>query len=188
VDDLTSVPPDLPRPLDDGRASGLLGRHVPAIPLSDSRGDQVRLDDRQAPTTVVFAYPLIADPRKGPPGGLVEWTRIPGARGCTAEACGYRDRYEGFEEIGARLFGLSTQDPAWQHEASDRLGLPYELLADRGLAFSRALGLPRWRYRGRTYLKRLTFVIKEGKIVWVEYPVFPPEADAERVLHWLRAA
>ena len=183
-----SVPPDLPRPLDDGGAAGLLGRHVPITPLFDSRGDPVRLDAPDAPTTVVFVFPLIADSREGPPGGLVEWTRIPGARGCTAEACGYRDRYEGFEEIGAKLFGLSAQDSTWQREAMSRLGLPYELLSDRDLAFSRALGLPTWRYRVGKYLKRLTFVVKGGKIVWVEYPVFPPGADAERVLQWLRAA
>jgi peroxiredoxin len=185
--ELATVPPDLPRPVDDGRAAGLVGRLVPAIPLLGSRGIPVRLDNRRDRLNVVFVYPHMADPREGPPGGLDEWTQIPGARGCTAEACGYRDRFGDLRRIGAKVYGLSTQDGAEQRDAIDRLHLPYELLSDRDLVFASALDLPTWQHRGQTFLARLTLVVKRGRIAWVEYPVFPPDRDADRVLEWLTA-
>jgi hypothetical protein len=35
-------------------------------------------------------------------------------------------------------------------------------------------------------LKRLTLLIRAGRIEGCFYPVFPPDADAGRVLAWLR--
>jgi peroxiredoxin len=40
------------------------------------------------------------------------------------------------------VFGLSTQDTAYQHEARDRLHLPFELLSDEPQVFSGAARLP----------------------------------------------
>jgi peroxiredoxin len=155
------------------------------LPATD--GSDVRLDEYDAQTTVVFAYPRTGRPGEEPPGGREAWEAIPGASGCTAEACGYRDHFAEYRQLGVRVFGLSTQGPAYQREAANRLALPYPLLSDERLQLAQALGLPHWSYRGVTLLRRLTFVVRNGVIAWVEYPVFPPEDDADRVLGWLRA-
>ena len=168
-------------------AGHLVGAALPRISLPATDGSDVRLDEYDAQTTVVFAYPRTGRPGEEPPGGREAWEAIPGAAGCTAEACGYRDHFAEYRQLGVRVFVLSTQGPAYQREAANRLALPYPLLSDERLQLAQALGLPHWSYRGVTLLRRLTFVVRNGVIAWVEYPVFPPEDDADRVLGWLRA-
>jgi peroxiredoxin len=185
-DDLASLPPDLPVPADDGATDHLKGTVVPAIELVSTDGDRVRLDDREAPRTVVFAYPRTGRPDEDFPGGLNAWNAIPGARGCTPQACAYRDRFDGFEVLGVRVFGLSTQSTDYQREAVHRLHLPYALLSDDTLRFVGALNLPRFEHAGLTLLKRHTLVIDRGRIEHVFYPVFPSDRDAETVLEWLQ--
>lgn len=85
------------------------------------------------------------------------------------------------------MFGLSTQDTAYQQEAARRLHLPFPLLPDEGLALARALGLPTFEADGQTLLRRVTLILRDGVIEHVFYPVFPPDRNAAEVLAWLRA-
>jgi peroxiredoxin len=186
TDDLLNLPADLAIPVDDGATDHLNGVVVPAIELPSTDGDRVRLDDREAARTVLFVYPRTGRPDEDFPGGLDAWNAIPGARGCTPQACAYRDRFDGFTALGVRVFGLSTQATDYQHEAVERLHLPYALLSDEGLRFAAALNLPRFAHAGLTLLKRHTLVIDRGRIEHVFYPVFPSDRDAETVLEWLR--
>ena len=116
-----------------------------------------------------------------PPG----WDAIPGARGCTPETCGFRDHYQEMTALGAEVLGISTQSPEEQREMVDRLHVPYEVLSDSGLALTRALNLPHFTIEGRTFIKRLTLILRQGRIVHVFYPIFPPNAHADEVLSWL---
>jgi peroxiredoxin len=181
------LPDDLPVPVDDGACDHLPGLEVPAVALPSTAGGTVRLADPAAPRTVVFAYPRTGRPGEEPPGGEAGWNAIPGARGCTPQACAYRDSAARFRELGVRLYGLSTQDTAYQREMATRLGLPYEVLSDAALQLTRALRLPTFQVEGHTLLKRHTLVIDHGTIEHVFYPVFPPDRDATQVLHWLEA-
>jgi len=183
--DLLSLPPDLPVPIDDGATDRLPGMAMPAVALPATDGSEVRLDDPSAPRTVVFAYPRTGRPGEEPPGGTVAWNAIPGARGCTPQACAYRDRFAELTALGVRIFGLSTQDTAYQRELVDRLELPYPILSDQHLELARALGLPTFETEGLTLLKRHTLVIDGGRIEHVLYPVFPSDRDAEQVIAWL---
>lgn len=183
---LLSLPPDLPVPVDDGAADHLPGAAIPPVTLTATDGSSVRLDDPTAPRTVVFAYPRTGRPNEEPPGGTEAWDAIPGARGCTPQACGYRDHHAELVALGVRVFGLSSQDTDYQREAADRLELPYPLLSDESLRFADALGLPRFERAGLTLLRRHTLVIDNGRIETVFYPVFPSDRDAETVIAWLR--
>jgi peroxiredoxin len=185
--DIQQLPDDLPVPVDDGACDHLTGMDVPGVALPSTGGGTVRLDDPAGPRTVVFVYSLTAKPGEEPPGGMAGWTAIPGARGCTSQACAYRDEAEQFRRLGVRLYGLSTQDNAYQVELAARLGLPYEVLSDAGLELTRGLHLPTFQVEGRTLLKRHTLVIARGRIEHVFYPVFPPDQDASHVLVWLTA-
>jgi len=179
------LPDDLPVPVDDGACDHLPGLEVPSVPLPSTAGGTVRLADPAAPRTVVFAYPRTGRPGEDPPGGEAAWNAIPGARGCTPQACAYRDASARFRELGVRLYGLSTQDTAYQREMATRLGLPYEVLSDAGLRLAGALRLPTFEVDGDTMLKRHTLVIDRGVIEHVFYPVFPPDRDASHALAWL---
>ena len=132
--------------------------------------------------TVVYCYPMTGRPDRDLPEG---WDEIPGARGCTPQSCAFRDHHAQIRALGARVFGLSTQDTNYQREAVDRLRLPYELLSDEELSFARALDLPTFEAEGTTLLKRLTFVSENGRITKVFYPVFPPGENASAVVEWL---
>jgi peroxiredoxin len=189
-DQLLNLPPDLPIPLDDGACDHLPGMAVPPIALLATDGSRIRLDlpdPAGAPRTVVFAYPRTGRPGEDPPGGLVAWDAIPGARGCTPQACAYRDHFEALTAAGARVFGLSTQDTDYQRELADRLHLPYLVLSDEGLELTRTLRLPTFQTEGLTLHKRHTLVIRDGRIEHVLYPVFPSDQDADHVLAWLAA-
>jgi peroxiredoxin len=179
------LPPDLPVPQDDGAASHLSGLALPPFELPASDGSLVRLD-RLPGRVVVYAYPRTGVPGEDP---LVpDWDAIPGARGCTPESCAFRDHYRELQATGATLvFGLSTQDTAYQREAAERLHLPFALLSDADLELTKALRLPTFEAAGQTLLKRFTLVISDGVIEHVFYPVFPPDGHAAEVLEWLRS-
>jgi peroxiredoxin len=173
----------IPAPQDDGAANHLAGAAVPDIALPATDGTQVllaKLPDR----VVVFAYPRTGVP--GQPSLVDDWDMIPGARGCTPQSCAFRDLHKVLIAAGAkRVFGLSTQDTAYQREAAGRLHLPFPLLSDGKLALTTALRLPTMEVAGMTLIRRLALVIDDGRIAKVFYPVFPPDRNAADVLAWL---
>jgi peroxiredoxin len=173
----------LPVPEDDGAADHLPGTPMPQLELPATTGPRVRLDSLIAPV-VIFVHPNI--------GGidaelLAEWTAVPGARGCTPEACSFRDERRGFRAAGADLMGLSSQPPAAQREAVSELQLPYPLLSDEKLELARRLPLPTFEFHGRTYFRRLTLIVRDAAIQAALYPVFPPDQAARQALGWLTA-
>jgi peroxiredoxin len=181
MQDPTALPDDLPVPEDDGAADHLDGAALPPLALPATDGTRVRLD-ALAGVSVVFAYPRTGRPGEESPGGDAAWNAIPGARGCTPEACSFRDERAAFAAKGARVFGLSTQDSDYQREAVERLHLPYPLLSDADLELARALRLPTFDVDGMTLLKRLTLIVRDGVIHDHVYPVFPPNRGAELAL------
>lgn len=180
-DDLYEVPPNVPEPVDDGSCDHLPGMQLPSVSLGSTAGELVDLSTL-AGTTVVYCYPRTGRPDEDLPEG---WDEIPGARGCTPQSCAFRDHHAELQALGARVFGLSTQDIGYQREAAERLRLPFALLSDERLELARALDLPTFEVDGMTLVKRLTLVIEDGSIETVFYPVFPPGENAERVLGWL---
>ena len=184
-DDLYSLPLDLPIPVDDGSCDHLAGLPWPSVQLLSTRGTWVSLAAIKAEWLVVYCYPRTGLPDQDPPGGLAAWDSIPGARGCTPQACSYRDHHAQLVQHGAHVFGVSTQDTAYQREVVDRLHLPFELLSDSGLQLARALQLPTFSVAGQTLIKRLTLVGRGGRIDKCFYPVFPPNSDASNVLRYI---
>ena len=174
----------IPAPHDDGAARHLEGLRLPDIALAATDERSVSLARCQG-RTVVYAYP-----RMGKPGqiALIDgWDEIPGARGCTPQSCAFRDHFAELSAAGAsQVFGLSTQDTAYQAEAVARLHLPFAILSDENGALATAVGLPTMQVADVTLLKRLAMVIDEGRITKVFYPVFPPDRNAGDVLAWLR--
>ncbi len=179
-----TLPDDLPEPVDDGAADHLPGLELPDLELASTGGGATSLA-RLEGRTIVYAYPWTGRP--GEPLLVDDWDLIPGARGCTPESCGFRDHHADLAAAGAAVFGLSTQDTAYQPELAERLGLPFALLSDERLELTRALALPTFDAAGRTLLKRLTLVTRDGEVEHVFYPVFPPDRHAAEVLAWLRA-
>jgi peroxiredoxin len=180
--DPTVLPADLPVPVDDGACDHLSNLRLPAMPLLATDGRTVDLAARHDGRTVVYVYPRTGRPGVALPTG---WDAIPGARGCTPESCSFRDHHDDLRALGARVLGLSTQDTAYQQEVVTRLHLPFPLLSDADLAFTKALRLPTFKIDGMILIKRLTLIIRDGAIEHVFYPIFPPDGHADEVCLWL---
>ncbi|HLU76930.1 MAG TPA: peroxiredoxin [Burkholderiales bacterium] len=167
---------------DDGATAHLPGMRLPSVPLAATNGHIVDLSTLRG-RTVVYAYPRTGVPGQSSPEG---WDRIPGARGCTPQNIGFRDRYAELIAYGAaQVYGLSAQDTAYQCEAVERLQLPFPLLSDEQLELARQLQLPTFHIAGMTLLKRLALIIDDGVVTKVFYPVPEPDRNAAEVTVWL---
>jgi thioredoxin-dependent peroxiredoxin len=92
-----------------------VGDKAPDFTLPSQSGEPVRLQDRIGQRVVVlYFYPKDE------------------TRGCTAEACAFRDSHEVFTDAGAEVIGVSS-DSVDRHAAfADRHNLPFTLLSDVG--------------------------------------------------------
>jgi peroxiredoxin len=118
---LTTLPDNLPQPIDDGACCHLIDKQLPQLELSATSGVAVNLA-KLSGWLVIFGYPLTGQPDKPLPE---DWDSIPGARGCTPQSCAFRDHHQELLKLGAQVFGLSAQSTEYQQEASKRLNLPY---------------------------------------------------------------
>ena len=175
----------IPAPEDDGATDHLVGMGLPPVVLNGTDGAAYDLSALSG-LAVLYIYPKTGQPGQDMPDG---WDMIPGARGCTPQSCSFRDHFAELKGLGVEhLFGLSTQPSAYQAEAAERLHLPFPVLSDADLAFATALRLPTFEAWDETLIKRMAFVIRDGVIEHVFYPIFPPDRNAAMVVAWLKAA
>src|SRR5690606_38784351 len=130
-------------------------------------------------------------PRTAPADGTVPdgWDEIPGARGCTPEACSFRDHHQDLLAAGAAgVYGLSAQDTDYQREVVERLHLPFALLADPGLVLARAQQLPTFTAAWIALYRRHKLVNRDGSIDYVFFQVCPPGENAGEIPEWLLTA
>jgi thioredoxin-dependent peroxiredoxin len=101
-----------------------VGNPAPGFCLPTARGNFVSLDDyRGKSNVVVYFYPRDF------------------SKGCTAEACEFRDSYEEFKKFGAEVIGISG-DSLQSHEAFAREHrLPFILLSDLDGSVRKAYGV-----------------------------------------------
>ncbi len=185
-----SLPSHLPVPEDDGAANHLIGATLPDIELPATTGILVRLSTLDK--TIVFAYPRTGKPDREPGP---EWEAIPGARGCTAQSCGFRDLRAEFDAFEIQVVGLSTQTTEYQKEFVGRNHFPFPILSDSTLKLVHSLHLPTFEFDvaaaggggPSTLIKRMAWYVESGVIRQLWYPVFPPDKNAEVVLSWLQS-
>ena len=173
---------ELPEPQDDGGADHLIGMALPQISLCSTTGERVILTTLKD-FTVLYAYPMTGTSGAELPDG---WDMLPGARGCTPQACAFRDHAGELRDRGVRhIFGISTQSTREQGEAAERIHLPFGLLSDADLEFCSALRLPTFTVDSRRFMRRLTLIVRDGRVVEKFYRVFPPDEAPSEVLKWL---
>jgi peroxiredoxin len=157
---------------------------LPEISLRSTAGRLVSLHNLSCARAVVYCYPMTGVPGVPLPEG---WDMVPGARGCTPQACNFRDRHGEFTHSGIAVYGVSTQPTHYQGEMAERNHLPFEVLSDSEFKLCDVLRPPSFTIAGMRLLKRLTMIIRNVEIEHVFYPVFPPDESADQVLRWLAA-
>jgi peroxiredoxin Q/BCP len=101
------------------------GDKAPDFTLPSQSGEPVRLHDLLGERVVVLYFYPKDD-----------------TRGCTAEACAFRDSYEVFTGAGAEVIGISS-DSVDKHAAfAGRHQLPFTLLSDQGGQVRKKYGVP----------------------------------------------
>ena len=118
------------------------GDLVDDFQLPDQHGTPRRLSELlTAGPVVLFFYPAAM------------------TRGCTAEACHFRDLAAEFAAAGAQRVGISRDAVDRQREFADRHGFDYPLLSDTDGAVATAMGVRRRIPLGPLSTRRMTFVI-----------------------------
>jgi len=143
------------------------GRKAPSFKLRDQDGNTVSLADLAGRTVVLYFFPKANTP------------------GCTAQACGIRDRMDDYDAADAIVVGVSRDDPGTLREFADEHDLPFTLLSDPDHKVAEKYGV--WVEKsmyGRTYMgvQRATFVIgPDGKLLKA-FPKVTPKTHDQRVL------
>jgi len=118
---------------------------APEFSLPNQAGQSIALTDfRGSKNVVVYFYPKDDTP------------------GCTAESCSFRDHYTAFQDAGAEVLGISSDDERSHRAFAERHRLPFSLLADSGGSVRKAFGVPK---SFGLFAGRVTYVIdKQGVI------------------------
>ncbi len=148
------------------------GDQAPDFTLPDQSGEPVTLSDLRGQTVVLYFYPRADTP------------------GCTTQACGVRDHAADYDEIDARVIGISPDPVTAVGKFADKYDLGFTLLADEDHAVADAYGT--WGEKsmyGKTYMgvQRATFIIDaDGRIAKV-FPKVSPKTHDDAVLEALGA-
>ena len=148
------------------------GKPAPDFSLTSDSGEVVSLSQLRGRPVVLYFYPRDDTP------------------GCTTQACGIRDAWGEFEQVGAVVLGVSPDGEASHAKFRQKYGLPFPLLADEDHALAEAYGV--WgekSFAGKTYMgvERSTFVIDAGGNVAKELRNVKPDTHADEVLAVLRS-
>ena len=158
---LSVLPKDLPKPIDDGACNHLKNQQIEDISLPNQDGNLLKLNRSDTFRLVIYCYPMTGHPERSLPEN---WDRIPGARGCTLETCSFRDAHDDFINLNAVPIGLSTQSVSDIKEMTTRLLIPYDVVSDEYLTFVHQLKLPTFKIKDKIYVKRLTLIVEKSFI------------------------
>ena len=148
------------------------GDQAPDFTLPDQSGEPVTLSDLRGQTVVLYFYPRADTP------------------GCTTQACGVRDHAADYDEIDARVIGISPDPVTAVRKFADKYDLDFTLLADDDHRVAEKYGT--WVEKsmyGNKYMgvQRATFIIDaDGRIAKV-FPKVSPKTHDDAVLEALGA-
>jgi peroxiredoxin Q/BCP len=144
-----------------------VGDKAPDFKLPSQMGDNVALSEYFGKKNVVlYFYPK--DETKG----------------CTREACEFRDRYDVFTNLGAEVLGVSSDTLESHKSFATHYGLPFLLLSDEKGKVRKLYGVPSSM---GIIPGRVTYIIdKKGVVRHIFNSQFKPEKHIEEALKILR--
>jgi len=142
-----------------------VGDIAPDFTLEDAFGNKYTLSSyRRKSPVVIYFYPKANTP------------------GCTKQACGIRDEWSKFEQIGVPVFGISVDSKKSLKKFIDKYSLNFPLLSDETKEVCKAYGV----LNLLGFASRVTFIVdKEGRIAHVIDKV-DVETHAKEVLELVK--
>lgn len=147
------------------------GKPAPDFTLAADDGKKVKLKEQRGRPVVIYFYPRDDTP------------------GCTKEACAFRDRQQDLQTLGAKLFGVSTDDVPSHVKFRDKYRLTFPLLADTDHRVAEKYGA--WQeknmYGKKSWgVQRSTFLIDAQGVVRKVWRRVKVEGHDQQVLEALR--
>jgi len=126
------------------------GQAAPDFTATDQDGNPISLNQFKGKKVVLYFYPKDNTP------------------GCTAEACDFRDNYQGLIAKGIIVLGVSVDSEQSHQKFASKYELPFTLIADPDKKIVEAYGV--WGEKnmyGKKYMgtNRKTFLIDESGII-----------------------
>jgi peroxiredoxin Q/BCP len=146
-------------------AAAMEGKKLPAVTVTDSKGEAVKLSALKGPY-VLYAYPKDDTP------------------GCTKEACGIRDHWGDFKKAGLPVYGISKDDAKSHAKFAKKYDLPFQLLTADEKTLDKLGFWGEKKFMGRTYMgiKRDTYLVGADGKVLKHYVKVKPEEHADELL------
>jgi thioredoxin-dependent peroxiredoxin len=148
------------------------GEMAPDFAMKDSMGKVSRLSELRGKKSVVaYFYPKDFTP------------------GCTTEAIEFTKDYEKFKNAEIEIVGISPDTEESHTKFRDKMGIPYQLVADTEKEVSRKYGVYGLKkFMGREYIgvNRTTFLVdKSGRLVKI-FARVKPAGHSKEVFEALR--
>ena len=101
-----------------------VGDKIPSFSLKDQKGNTISKEDLVGVSNLVlYFYPKDDKP------------------GCTKEACAFRDEFEVFTDLGAKVIGVSADSPQSHAKFAEKYRLPFTLLSDEDNSLRKSFGV-----------------------------------------------
>lgn len=147
-----------------------VGTKAPDFTLKNQEGQEVSLSQFAGNRVVLYFYPRDNTP------------------GCTRQACGFAQNYEGFTQRDVVVIGVSKDSVASHLKFAQKYELPFVLLSDPDLEAIQAYGV--WQEK-KLYGKvsmgvvRTTYVIDPQGVIEKVMPKVKPDTNAAEILAYL---
>jgi thioredoxin-dependent peroxiredoxin len=150
-----------------------VGQPAPDFCLHDQAGNPVSLSGCKGSPVVLYFYPKDDTP------------------GCTKEACTFRDDFAEYRKRGARILGVSPDDPSSHAKFVKKYDLPFTLLSDPDHKVCETYGV--WKEKnmyGRKSMgvERTTFLIDADGIVRTRFSRVKVDGHSDAVIAALESA
>jgi len=137
------------------------GEEIPDFEVENQKGE--KFDSSETGDALIYFYPKA------------------GTRGCTKEACNFRDNIKELEKADITVYGVSTDSVEKQKKFHEDNDLNFDLLADADKEITKKFGVLRTVAR---VAERTSFLVKDGRIEKVFRKV-DPDDHIDEVLEYL---
>jgi len=144
-------------------AADLVGQPAPDFRLQDQNGEWQSLEQYRGQWVALYFYPKDDTP------------------GCTTEACAFRDNIFAFDELNARIVGISLDNVDSHEEFAEKYSLPFSILADTDKQAATAYGVI-MKIGPMELAKRESFLINPDGVIVKHYEKVNPENHSAEVL------